>query len=122
MSHLVSELHKTSITKASVEELIFGVTFVTAFGLLQLPYQKIDGNPVPTIIFKDNPSSFHAFLLAINFAFTGAVLTVSLRARYPKIARYCRQLAVVCVTAAAVEVMGPYGNMDLELLSTLHTI
>ena len=101
MSHLVSELHKTSITKASVEELIFGVTFVTAFGLLQLPYQKIDGNPIPTIIFKDNPSSFHAFLLAINFAFTGAVLTVSLRAGYPKIARYCRQLAVVCVTAAA---------------------
>ena len=55
---------------------------------------------VPTVIFKDNPSFFHGFLLALNFAFTGAVMTISLRERYPKISRYCRGLAVVSIVGA----------------------
>ncbi|XAR65515.1 hypothetical protein NMG60_11009661 [Bertholletia excelsa] len=77
-----------------LEEIIFIVAFFSAFSLLNLPYAKIDGNPVPTVVFKDRPSFFHAFLLSLNFAFSGAVTTISLRGRHPNIARYSRRLAV----------------------------
>ena len=83
-----------------LEELIFGIAFVAVFAILQLPYKDIDGNSVPTIVFTDKPSLFHGFLLALNFAFTGAVMTISLRERYPKAARYCRGLAVVSIVGA----------------------
>lgn len=89
--HLTSNMdnNKTPIPPSTpIQEMIFGFAFLAAFGILQLPNEKIEGNPVPTILFKNKPSFFHAFLLSLNFAFTGAVITISLREKYPKIARY----------------------------------
>ncbi|XP_057478292.1 uncharacterized protein LOC130765787 isoform X2 [Actinidia eriantha] len=97
-----------------LEELIFGISFMTVFGILQLPYEEIGGNPVPTVIFKDNPSFFHAFLLCLNFAFTGAVITISLREGYPKVARHGRRLAVACMAAAGgILLWGCHGCLSL---------
>ncbi|GMP93616.1 hypothetical protein CsSME_00043372 [Camellia sinensis var. sinensis] len=100
VNHLLPKMHKTPVTIAPLEEMIFGVAFVTAFAILQLPYKDIDGNSVPTILFTDKPSFFHAFLLALNFAFTGAVMTIYLREGYPKIAKNCRCFAIVSISAA----------------------
>ncbi|GFS28918.1 hypothetical protein Acr_00g0004670 [Actinidia rufa] len=55
-----------------LEELIFGISFMTVFGILQLPYEEIGG----------------------------AVITISLREGYPKVARHGRRLAVACMAAA----------------------
>ncbi|KAA8532824.1 hypothetical protein F0562_033060 [Nyssa sinensis] len=93
-------MKKPSIFRASLEETIFGAAFVTVFALLQLPYEKIDGNPIPTIIFKNKPAFFHAFVLSLNFAFSGAVMAISLRERYTGIARNCRRLAIVSIAMA----------------------
>ncbi|OVA12541.1 hypothetical protein BVC80_9011g56 [Macleaya cordata] len=87
--------------RTRIEEPIFGLSFITAMVLVQLPYEDINGNPVPTIIFHDQPSVFHAFVLAVNFAFTGAVITLCLREEFPKIARNCRRIAVLFSAAAA---------------------
>ncbi|KAA8529257.1 hypothetical protein F0562_033944 [Nyssa sinensis] len=98
-AHLFSEVQRP-FTQASIEEIIFAVSFVTAFSLLQLPYETIDGNPVPTIIFKNKSAFFHAFLLSLNFAFSGAVMTISLRERHPTIGRVLRYLAIVSIATA----------------------
>ncbi|GMN38913.1 hypothetical protein TIFTF001_008151 [Ficus carica] len=81
-----------------LEKLILWISVATVLVLSQLPYQKIDGNPVPTIIFKNRPSSFHAFILSLNFSFFGSFMTGPLRRRYPRLARCCLLLAVVSMT------------------------
>lgn len=87
-----------------LEELILGFSVATTLVLVKLPYEKIDGNPVPTVIFKNRPGLFHAFILALNFSFFGSVLTISLRGKYARIARYPLILAAVS-TAAAIAVL-----------------
>lgn len=96
-------MYKTSITfmpAAPLEEMIFGIAFLTVFGFLQLPLEDVGGNPVPTL-FKDKPSFFHAFLLALNFAFTGAGITISLREWHPNMARHSRYLAIASTVTAS---------------------
>ncbi|PON40351.1 hypothetical protein TorRG33x02_340500 [Trema orientale] len=80
---------------AQAEEVIIGIAVGIAFALTQFPYKKINGSTVPTIIFKDSPHSFHAFILALNFAFFGSFVTINLRQIFPKIARCSLLLAVV---------------------------
>jgi len=57
---------------------------MAAFLLLQLPFEEVDGNPVPRVVFSKRPARFHAYLLALNFAFTGAVMTMSYAKSAPK--------------------------------------
>ncbi|KAL8161417.1 hypothetical protein V2J09_012906 [Rumex salicifolius] len=91
----------STMSKYSPEEIISAVSFVAVFSLLQLPFEKIDGSPVPTIIFKDRASYFHAFVLGLNFAFCGGVITISLRQIYPKIADISRYLSILSMLVAA---------------------
>ncbi|KAF7850733.1 hypothetical protein BT93_L5082 [Corymbia citriodora subsp. variegata] len=86
------------ITRVGVEEVILVLSFAAAFLLLQLPFEEVDGNPVPRVVFSKRPACFHAYLLALNFAFTGAVMTMSLREKWPKATVHCRRLA--CLAAA----------------------
>ncbi|KAL3731564.1 hypothetical protein ACJRO7_028449 [Eucalyptus globulus] len=87
------------ITITGVEGLILVLSFAAVFLLLPLPFEEVDGNPVPRVVFSKRPACFHAYVLALNFAFTGAVMTMSLRERWPKAAAHCRRLA--CLAAAA---------------------
>lgn len=79
----------------AAEDVITPAAFISVFALLLLPYKKIDGNPVPTVVFNDLPSYFHAFVLGLNFAFCGGVMTISLRQLYPKVAFVCRCVSVL---------------------------
>ncbi|KAK2976383.1 hypothetical protein RJ640_008093 [Escallonia rubra] len=79
VNDLSKETRNDSTSFTRLEEAIFGVTFVTIFALLQLPCEKIQGSRVPTVIFKGKPAIFHAFVVSLDFAFTGAVMTMSLR-------------------------------------------
>jgi len=118
-------MNQTITILASVEEIVLGVAFIGVFGLVQLPYDKIDGNPVPTIIFKSKPTFFHAFVLSLNFAFTAAVLTMSLRDVYPRVASYCRQLAILSIGTAGgilMYLLLPSSNYMLVSSSIYHSI
>ena len=84
-----------SYQPAQVEEVILGISVGVAFSLTQFPYEKINGGLVPTIIFKGRPSSFHTFILALNFAFFGSFVTINLRQIYPRIARCSLLLAII---------------------------
>lgn len=99
---MAPDIDKKSSCPVHLDEIIFALTFLVAFALLQLPYEKINSNtPVPKIIFKNKPSLFHAFLLALNFAFTGAVMAICTRRGYPpKMANISRGLSVVSAATA----------------------
>nr|DAD31581.1 TPA_asm: hypothetical protein HUJ06_010432 [Nelumbo nucifera] len=84
------------------EELICALSFMTVVSLIQLPYEYIDGNPIPTIIFGGQPSTFHAFLLSLVFSFSGAACTMMLREDYPKAARYCRRFGIAAFFVAVL--------------------
>lgn len=76
------------------EEYVFLISYATGMSLWHLPMEKIDGNPVPTIVFKGQPKTFHSFLLGLLGAFTCAVCTIYIRNPSPKLARYYRRFAV----------------------------
>ena len=64
-----------------------------------LPSEQIDGNPVPTIIFKGHPSIFHAFLVSVSFAFNGAFTALMMESQ-SKIARFCGYYSIASMASA----------------------
>ncbi|KAG6751212.1 hypothetical protein POTOM_045731 [Populus tomentosa] len=60
------------------------ITFTTGMFLNLLPQENIDGNPVPTVIFKGHASIFHAFVISVIFAFTGSFCSLMIDKK-PKI-------------------------------------
>nr|KYP48304.1 hypothetical protein KK1_029996 [Cajanus cajan] len=68
----IYETSLASIPHFTVLECVLGLCFTVITILLQLPYEYIDNNPVPTVIFKGHPRIFHAFIICIIFAFSGS--------------------------------------------------
>ncbi|KAI4314030.1 hypothetical protein L6164_026973 [Bauhinia variegata] len=84
--------------KTQLEGLILSVSAATVLSLIHFHYKTVDGNPVPTIIFQDNPSLFRAFILSLNFSFFGSFTSLTLRHAYPRLSKCCMLLAVVSIT------------------------
>ncbi|KAJ7943269.1 Na(+)-translocating NADH-quinone reductase subunit D (Na(+)-NQR subunit D) like [Quillaja saponaria] len=103
--------------KPTQEGQILWVSIATALALIQFPYQKINGNPVPTIIFNDKPTLFHAFILSLNFSFFGSFTTITLRDRHPRLARCCLLLAVVSMAIGAGIVLWLTVPMSFKLIA-----
>ena len=94
-------MYESSYKQISLlQEPILCASVATVIVLTQFPFESIDGNPVPTILFKNKPYFFQSFILAINFSFFGSVTTIFLRRKHPTIARYCHLLAVVSMSMA----------------------
>ena len=88
----------TNTLQLDYGKLILGVSVAATLVLVQLPYQKVDGRPVPTILFKNRPSLFQSYILSLNFSIFGSFLAISLRERHPRLARCCLLLAAVSIT------------------------
>ncbi|KAJ4830090.1 hypothetical protein Tsubulata_050353 [Turnera subulata] len=75
----------------AVTKLILWVSCWTPVILRSLPLEYIDGNPVPTVVFKGHPSIFHAFVISIILAFTGSffALRIGYQSRIGKVCGYC---------------------------------
>ncbi|KZV38265.1 hypothetical protein F511_36481 [Dorcoceras hygrometricum] len=105
------------------EEIIFVSGILVAFVLLAVRYEEIGGNPIPVVIFKNNPTLFHVFLVALNVGFTAAVMTISLRAKNKSIAAICRKSGVVCCVFSAGVVLcaalAATFDVDLRRMCTL---
>ncbi|KAL4632100.1 hypothetical protein ACB092_04G027500 [Castanea dentata] len=72
-------------------------TLGTMFMLL--PREQVDGSPVPTLVFKDQPTAFHALLISIMFSFTDALTALLIQHR-PRIERFCRVYAMASMLSA----------------------
>ena len=79
--------------------VILFISFSIATSLMVVPSEQIDGNPVPTIIFKGHPSIFHAFVILVSFAFNGA-LTALMMENQSKIARFCGYYSIASMASA----------------------
>ena len=103
-SKLNSEMYgnlNDSKRETKLEKVILCASVATVLVLVQLPYEKINDNPVPTVIFKDSPSLFHGFILSLNFSFFGSFVTIYSRERWPRLAKCCLSLAVVSAAIGA---------------------
>lgn len=67
--------------------------------LMLVPYETIDGNPIPTIIFKGLPSEFHAFVVFIIFAFAASYCAILMDSKV-KFARFCRYYSMFSMASA----------------------
>ncbi|KAJ6885189.1 hypothetical protein NC652_032014 [Populus alba x Populus x berolinensis] len=63
-----------------------------------LPQENIDGNPVPTVIFKGHASIFHAFVISVIFAFTGSFCSLMIDKK-PKVSRFFGYLSVISMAS-----------------------
>ncbi|GMH15233.1 hypothetical protein Nepgr_017074 [Nepenthes gracilis] len=109
MDQLSSVLAKTKpnlfadVQESRVGETLAAVAFLSVFLLLELPFEQVDGNPVPAVIFGGRPSLFHAFVLLLNGTFASGLIAPFLRQQYPRISQCCRHIAVLfMVTAVAI--------------------
>ncbi|KAK7307006.1 hypothetical protein VNO77_39685 [Canavalia gladiata] len=88
-----------SIPHYTILECVLGLCFTVITILFQLPYEYINENPVPTIIFKGHPTTFHAFIICIIFALSGATnaLVVSNKSRF---SIFCGYYAMASMASA----------------------
>lgn len=82
------------------------ITFTTGMFLNLLPQENIDGNPVPTVIFKGHPSIFHAFVISVVFAFTGSFCSLMIDKK-PKVSRFFAYLSVISMASVFSTVVFP---------------
>ncbi|KAG5080624.1 hypothetical protein AAZX31_02G175800 [Glycine max] len=79
-----------SIPHYTLLECVLGICFIVMTILLQLPYEYIDYNPVPTIVFKGCLRTFHAFIIFLIFSFSGATnaLVAFNKSRFSRLCGY----------------------------------
>ncbi|KAL7001324.1 hypothetical protein U1Q18_002474 [Sarracenia purpurea var. burkii] len=92
----------TSSNETAVSGLILFVTSALAAVLPLLPYDRAGANRTPAIIFNGRSSAFHAFLVSVMFAFSGAFSSFFAHKNKPKLARLCRFYSMVAMGAAVV--------------------
>lgn len=87
---------------ARIMKLILFICFMSGTIVKLLPCEYIDGNPVPTLIFKGPPSMFHAFVISIVFAFVGAFSTLLTcnKPEYAKYEKFCRCYSLIFMSLA----------------------
>ncbi|CAK9134055.1 unnamed protein product [Ilex paraguariensis] len=84
------------------EEHLFAIAYMTIMSLWQLPMEYIDGNYVPTVIFKGQTKTFQTFVFGLTMSVIGSVCAIVLRQRDPTMARYYRLFAVGAMAVAVV--------------------
>ncbi|KAI8012507.1 hypothetical protein LOK49_LG06G01072 [Camellia lanceoleosa] len=92
----------TRVIRTRFLETILITSFLFATILLVIPYQYKNGNPVPTVIFNGIPSSwFHAFVVSLVYAFTGALTALLIHDTAAAfLARFCELVSILCMTSA----------------------
>ncbi|GMP53493.1 hypothetical protein CsSME_00018940 [Camellia sinensis var. sinensis] len=78
--------------------LIASFTIVTVF--IILPCEYIDGNPIPTLIFKGCPSTFYAFLVFVVFAFSSSLNALLIHNKPLILAKLCQCISIASMISA----------------------
>jgi hypothetical protein len=93
-------IHK--LVRVWYDEIVYTISTFVAVFFLQLPMEDIDGNPAPTIIFKGQPYTFHAFLVSVAGTCCGFNCCMYFRDRNPKAASIFRRLGSGAMLASVV--------------------
>lgn len=99
LNYYVSQIACIFMTFPSRLILYASSTMVTI--LLHLPHENDseDGSWVPTVVFKDQPTAYNAFLISIIIAFTGAFCAMLVEHR-PRVESFCRVSALLSLLSA----------------------
>ncbi|KAH0724698.1 uncharacterized protein LOC125875477 [Solanum stenotomum] len=82
------------------QDALYRIAFLTAIAIFQLPFERINEDLVPTVIFTRKPLLFQAFVFSLMFAFSGSMASESMKENQPKIALLCHKLAIFSVAVA----------------------
>ncbi|GMP53413.1 hypothetical protein CsSME_00018867 [Camellia sinensis var. sinensis] len=94
-----SKLSSISPIHPRVLEFILVASFIITTLLLIIPFEYIDGNPVPTIFFKGLPTTFQAFVVCLVFSFSGS-LSALLIHDTSLLAKFCEYTSMASMTSA----------------------
>ncbi|WRX13890.1 hypothetical protein QQP08_006377 [Theobroma cacao] len=94
-----SEMLSSIAVQTTILESILFISFTVATILILLPHEYVKGSPVPIIVFKGHPATFHAFTICIIFAFSGAFCAL-MTPNSPRIARLCGCYSIASMASA----------------------
>ncbi|XVE91702.1 hypothetical protein REPUB_Repub01dG0033500 [Reevesia pubescens] len=94
-----TEMLPSLAIQTTILESILFISYTIATILILLPQEYVNGNPVPTIVFKGRPATFHAFIICIIFAFSGAFCALMIP-NNTKIARLCGCYSIASMASA----------------------
>ncbi|PSR88213.1 CTP synthase [Actinidia chinensis var. chinensis] len=89
----------SSSKETTISGSILFLTSALAAVLPLIPYENTGRHRVPKIIFKGQSSTFHAFIISIMFAFSGAFSGLFVYDK-PLMARLCRFYSMVSMVCA----------------------
>ncbi|GFZ16199.1 hypothetical protein Acr_25g0006080 [Actinidia rufa] len=89
----------TSSKETTISGSILFLTSALAAVVPLIPYEHTGRHQVPKIIFKDRPSTYHAFILSVMFAFSGAFSTLFVHNK-PKMERMCQFYSMISMASA----------------------
>ncbi|KAL3501573.1 hypothetical protein ACH5RR_036022 [Cinchona calisaya] len=95
----IKHTERSSLDLISFNNLI--ISSAAAALLSWIPFEEnADGNRVPTIIFKGQPTSFHAFVFFLMFGFSASFCALVSYNR-PKVAKFFRSGSIIFLASAA---------------------
>ncbi|KAI8011588.1 hypothetical protein LOK49_LG06G01019 [Camellia lanceoleosa] len=95
----LKKLNSVKQIQTNILESILVASFTIVIVLLILPCEYNDGNPIPVVIFKGLPSTFHAFVVCLVFAFTGSLSGLLIQDMH-FLAKFCEYSSMACMTSA----------------------
>ncbi|KAF7132529.1 hypothetical protein RHSIM_Rhsim09G0118100 [Rhododendron simsii] len=111
----------TSITHPKLSVSILCLTAATAAVLQLIPYDQSGPYRVPKRLFKGHPSVFHAFLVSVMFAFSGALSALFLQSK-PNMARVCSFYSSVSIASAVGLLIWCLEDIDVEAVTFLDAL
>ncbi|KAL7249888.1 hypothetical protein ACSBR1_011965 [Camellia fascicularis] len=94
-----SKLSSIPPIRTRVLEFILVASFTITTLLLIIPFEYIDGNPVPTVFFKGLPTTFQAFVVCLVFSFSGS-LSALLIHDTSFLVKFCEYSSMASMTSA----------------------
>ncbi|CAL9773077.1 unnamed protein product [Musa acuminata subsp. burmannicoides] len=92
------------MASVSLEALLLWVAILAGISLTRLPYEELPGSGgglVPSVLFRDQPAAFYAFVLALVLSASAAASAIMHRRGFPGYARLCRRVASASMVAAS---------------------
>ncbi|KAI8011687.1 hypothetical protein LOK49_LG06G01098 [Camellia lanceoleosa] len=94
------ELSKVQPLQTRVLESILITSFAIVTVFTILPCEYIDGSPIPTLIFRGRPSTFHAFVAFLVFAFSSSLNALLIHNKSLILAKFCQCISIASMISA----------------------
>ncbi|CAL5390944.1 unnamed protein product [Camellia sinensis] len=114
------EPNKVQPLQTRVLELIIIASFAIVTVFIILPCEYIDGSPTPTLIFKGRPSTFHAFVAFLVFAFSSSLNKLLIHNKPLILTKFCQCIAIASMMSALSLLL--WAMLNFTVFEFIHVI